>query len=138
MKLKIFIILILGIINVTNIKACSIDCDINVDSLFQKNISMLKGNIIDTTEYIVVENNDNWKFLFAVSFLSGINTVYDFHTTRTTVEIVAAIENWYNDKKEKITCERVKKAYLALEPPCLKNIEEIEKYTEELEKLKIE
>ena len=150
MKQKKIMILLIGIIsiaNITNIEACPTDCDINVDSLFQKNISILKESIKertryikDATEYIEIKDIDNRKFLFAVSFLSGIDVIYDFHIVWvTTVEMVTAIENWYNDKKERITCEKVKEAYLALEPKYFNNIEEILEYNVGLEKqLKIE
>ncbi|WP_185153898.1 sialate O-acetylesterase [Dysgonomonas sp. 520] len=114
------------------------NCDINVDSLFQTNISMLKESFTDTTEYIRVLDNDNWKFLFMVGFISGINTIYDCHIARTTKTMVIAIEEWYNDKKEKVTCENVKSAYLALEPRFFNDIDEIEIFGKELDKLKIE
>jgi hypothetical protein len=135
MKRNIFI-LVLSAIAIVNIYSCNTNCEINVDSLFQINLSTLKKNISGSNENVTIVNRNSLEFLYAVSVLSGIDFI-NVKDNSTNLKLVLAIESWYSNKKKFITCEKIKKAYLLIKPHLFKNYEEIENFSKELDQITI-
>lgn len=85
---------------------------------------------------MVVQERNSIKFLYVISLLSG-KFISDPHNVVINFTTIVAIEDWYQKKKKYITCEKIKKAYSLLEPPMFNTIEEVERYSDELEQLEI-
>lgn len=132
----IIIVLIFNIISITNVNSCNLCCDINIDSLFRTNLMKLKELVKDSSKYVVVQERNSIKFLYVISLLSG-KFISDPHNVVINFTTIVAIEDWYQKKKKYITCEKIKKAYSLLEPPMFNTIEEVERYSDELEQLEI-
>ena len=129
-------ILLFSAIAIFNANSCNTNCNINVDSLFQINLSTLKKDVSGSIENITIVNKNNLEFLFAVSLLSGIDFLNPKDNS-TNLKSILAIEVWYSNKKKYITCEIIKKAYLLLTPNLFNNFEEFEIFSKELDELKI-
>ena len=132
----IIIVLFFNIISIINVNSCNLCCDINIDSLFRTNLMKLKELVKDSSKYVVVQERNSIKFLYVISLLSG-KFISDPHNVVVNSITIAAIEDWYQKKKIYITCEKIKKAYSLLEPPMLNTVEDVEKYSNELEQLEI-
>lgn len=132
----IIIVLIFNIISIINVNSCNLCCDINIDSLFRTNLMKLKELVKDSSKYVVVQERNSIKFLYVISLLSG-KFISDPHNVVINFTTIVAIEDWYQKKKKYITCEKIKKAYSLLEPPMFNTIEEVERYSDELEQLEI-
>ncbi|MBT9874594.1 hypothetical protein GPL06_17640 [Bacteroides salyersiae] len=96
----------------------------------------LKELVKDSSKYVVVQERNSIKFLYVISLLSG-KFISDPHNVVVNSITIAAIEDWYQKKKIYITCEKIKKAYSLLEPPMFNTVEDVEKYSNELEQLEI-
>lgn len=132
----IIIVLIFNTISIINVNSCNLCCDINIDSLFRTNLMKLKKLVKDSSKYVVVQERNSIKFLYVISLLSG-KFVSDPHNVVINFTTIVVIEDWYQKKKKHITCEKIKKAYSLLEPPMFNTIEEVERYSNELEQLEI-
>jgi len=132
----IIIVLIFNIISIINVNSCNLCCDINIDSLFRTNLMKLKELVKDSSKYVVVQERNSIKFLYVISLLSG-KFISDPHNVVINFTTIVAIEDWYQKKKKYITCEKIKKAYSLLELPMFNTIEEVERYSDELEQLEI-
>ncbi|QUT75597.1 hypothetical protein INE81_02057 [Bacteroides salyersiae] len=132
----IIIVLFFNIISIINVNSCNLCCDINIDSLFRTNLMKLKELVKDSSKYVVVQERNSIKFLYVISLLSG-KFISDPHNVVVNSITIAAIEDWYQKKKIYITCEKIKKAYSLLEPPMFNTVEDVEKYSNELEQLEI-
>ncbi|BEG98175.1 hypothetical protein BSYN_04400 [Bacteroides sedimenti] len=86
---------------------------------------------------VLVKERDNVEFLWAISLLSGQNFASYPGNTVVNAKIILAIESWYKKKKKYITCDKIKKAYSFLYPPPFRNIEELNKYFDELDQVEI-
>lgn len=135
MKKIIFILLLLNAFCIVKVNSCNKDCDVNIDSLFKKNLSSMKKITRGSSEDVLVKERDVIKFLYAITFLSGQNFVRDPHNPVVNTKIILAIEGWYKKKKKYITCDKIKKAYSFLYPPPFRNIEELNKYFDELDQV---
>jgi len=124
-------------IGLVNANSCNTNCYINVDSLFQINLSVLKKDVSDSIENKVIVDKNSLEFLFAVSLLSGIDFLYTKNNS-TNLKLIMALEVWYLKNKKNITGEKVKKTYLLLKPYLFNNFEDFEIYSKELDQLKIE
>jgi len=136
MKRGIFLLL-MSTIGLVNANSCNTNCYINVDSLFQINLSVLKKDVSDSIENKVIVDKNSLEFLFAVSLLSGIDFLYTKNNS-TNLKLIMALEVWYLKNKKNITGEKVKKTYLLLKPYLFNNFEDFEIYSKELDQLKIE
>ena len=136
MEKKIFVILLFFAINVIKISSCN-NCDINVDSLFLTNLSILKQATPDSTGYVTIQGRDNLEFLFVVSSLSGKDAFENVYIHKISTTKILFIEDWYKNKKKYITCEKVKKAYSLLYPPMFNTFEDFERFEKELDELEI-
>ncbi|MFR2069038.1 MAG: hypothetical protein ACLS4S_02120 [Bacteroides nordii] len=96
----------------------------------------LKELVKDSSKYVVVQERNSIKFLYVISLLSG-KFISDPHNVVINFTTIVAIEDWYQKKKKYITCEKIKKAYSLLELPMFNTIEEVERYSDELEQLEI-
>lgn len=132
----IIIVLFFNIISIININGCNLCCDINIDSLFRTNLMKLKELVKDSSKYVVVQERNSIKFLYVISLLSG-KFISDPHNVVVNSITIAAIEDWYQKKKIYITCEKIKKAYSLLGPPMFNTVEDVERYSNELEQLEI-
>lgn len=132
----IIIVLIFNIISIINVNSCNLCCDINIDSLFRTNLMKLKELVKDSSKYVVVQERNSIKFLYVISLLSG-KFISDPHNVVINFTTIVAVEDWYQKKKKYVTCEKIKKAYSLLEPPMFNTIEEVERYSDELEQLEI-
>lgn len=134
---SIIIVLLFNTICVINIKSCNLCCDINIDSLFETNLLELKESVGDSSRDVIVQERNNIRFLYAISLLAGRDFISDPHNAVINSMTIAAIEDWYQKKKKYITCEKIEKAYSLIEPPLFNTVEEVERYSFELEQLKI-
>lgn len=133
---SIIIVLFFNVISLINVYSCNLHCDINIDSLFVTNIINLKELVKDSSKDVIVRR-ENIKFLYVISLLSGKDFISDPHNTVVDSITIAAIEDWSQKKKKYITCEKIKKAYYLLEPPIFNTFEDLERYSKELEQIKI-
>ncbi|WP_321439186.1 hypothetical protein [uncultured Bacteroides sp.] len=136
MKRKIFILLLLSTIGLANANSCNTDCYINVDSLFQINLSTLKKKVSESAECVTITNKANLDFLYVISLLSDMNCISSQNNCVDS-NTIQAIENWYLKKKKFVTCEKLRKAYSLLRPQVFKSFNEYEEYSKELDQLKI-
>ena len=134
---RVIFLLLLSTIGLVNANSCNTNFYINVDSLFQINLSVLKKDVSDSIENKVIVDKNSLEFLFAVSLLSGIDFLYTKNNS-TNLKSIMALEVWYLKNKKNITGEKVKKAYLLLKPYLFNNFEDFEIYSKELDQLKIE
>jgi len=134
---RVIFLLLLSTIGLVNANSCNTNCYINVDSLFQINLSVLKKDVSDSIENKVIVDKNSLEFLFAVSLLSGIDFLYTKNNS-TNLKLIMALEVWYLKNKKNITGEKVKKTYLLLKPYLFNNFEDFEIYSKELDQLKIE
>ena len=134
---RVIFLLLLSTIGLVNANSCNTNCYINVDSLFQINLSVLKKDVSDSIENKVIVDKNSLEFLFAVSLLSGIDFLYTKNNS-TNLKLIMALEVWYLKNKKNITGEKVKKAYFLLKPYLFNNFEDFEIYSKELDQLKIE
>ncbi|MDR0230688.1 MAG: hypothetical protein LBI82_01025 [Dysgonamonadaceae bacterium] len=130
---KIIILISISIIGIFESRAC----DLNVDSLFQKHICSLMQNSNDTSSFVVVTERDDLIFITVASLLSGKDFMNP-HESKINKKEIAAIKEWYCEKKEYITCYKVKRAYSLVIPPLAKDLDELDKYLKELDEIKIE
>lgn len=135
MKREIFILL-LSTIGIVNVNSCNTNCYINVDSLFQINLSTLKKDVSESAECVTITNKANLDFLYVISLLSDINYISPQNNCVNS-NTVQAIENWYLKNKKFVTCEKIRKAYSLLRPHVFKSFDESEEYSKELDQLKI-
>ena len=88
------------------------------------------------------------EFVYLVGIMSNISVELHSYTGHPllSVEDVLAFKKWYIKNKPKITCDHIKrvmmyikngKANSLLDPSLQDSIEEMEKYSNELEELKI-
>ena len=136
MKIGLFLLL-LSTIGLVNANSCNTNCYMNVDSLFQINLSILKKDVTDSIKNKVIIDKNSIEFLFAASLLSGIDFL-DAKNNSTNLKSIMALEVWYLKNKKNITGEKVKKAYLLLKPYLFNNFEDFEIYSKELDQLEIE
>nr|WP_320037138.1 hypothetical protein [uncultured Bacteroides sp.] len=137
MKKIIFILLLLNTFCIVKVNSCNKDCDVNIDSLFKKNLSSMKKMTRGTSKDVLVKERKIIKFLYVISLLSDLDFMPDPHKPVVNTKTILAIESWYKKKKKYITCEKIKKAYSLLLPPPFKNLEELDKYSDELDQLRI-
>ncbi|MBP1631546.1 MAG: hypothetical protein H6Q15_2439 [Bacteroidetes bacterium] len=137
MKKIIFILLLLNVFCVIKVNSCNKDCDVNIDSLFKKNLSSIKKMTRGSSKDVLVKEREIIKFLYVISLLSDLDFMPAPHKPIVNTKTILAIESWYKKKKKYITCEKIKKAYSLLLPPPFKNIEELDKYSDELDQLRI-
>lgn len=137
MKKIIFILLLLNAFCIVKVNSCNKDCDVNIDSLFKKNLSSMKKMTRGSSKDVLVKERDIIKFLYVISLLSDLDFMPDPHKPVVNTKTILVIESWYKEKKKYITCEKIKKAYSLLIPPPFKNIEELDKYSDELDQLRI-
>lgn len=123
--------------DVTEVNSCNSRHDIDLDSLFIINIKELKELIRGSSEDRIVQERSNIKFLYAISLLADKNFISDPHNVAVNPMTILAIEDWYRKEKKHITSERIRKAYSLLDPSLQDSIEEVERYSNELEELKI-
>ncbi len=129
--------LLLNAFCVIKVKSCNTDCDVNIDSLFKKNLSSMIKMTRGSSKDVLVKERDIIKFLYVISLLSDLDFMPDPHKPVVNTKTILAIESWYKKKKKYITCEKIKKAYSLLLPPPFKNIEKLDKYSDELDQLRI-
>jgi len=134
---NIIIILLFNVFCLIKAGGCNLNCDINIDSLFITNLIELNESVKGSSKYVVVQERNNIMFLYVISLLSGKDFISDPHNAAINFETILEIENWYRRKKKYITCEKIKKAYSLLYPPLFKTFEDFEKYSNELDQLKI-
>ncbi len=129
--------LLLNAFCIVKVNSCNKDCDVNIDSLFKKNLSSMKKMTRGSSKDVLVKERDIIKFLYVISLLSDLDFMPDPHKPVVNTKTILAIESWYKKKKKYITCEKIKKAYSLLLPPPFKNLEELDKYSDELDQLRI-
>lgn len=129
--------LLLNAFCIVKVNSCNKDCGVNIDSLFKKNLSSMKKMTRDSSKDVLVKEREIIKFLYVISLLSNLDFMPDPHKPVVNTKTILAIENWYKEKKKYITCEKIKKAYSLLLPPPFKNLEELDKYSDELDQLRI-
>ncbi len=129
--------LLLNTFCIVKVNSCNKDCDVNIDSLFKKNLSSMKKMTRGTSKDVLVKERKIIKFLYVISLLSDLDFMPDPHKPVVNTKTILAIESWYKKKKKYITCEKIKKAYSLLLPPPFKNLEELDKYSDELDQLRI-
>ena len=134
---SIILVLFFNVISIINVNSCNLYCEINIDSLFKTNLMKLKGLVKDSSKDVIVQKRNSIKFLYVISLLSDEDFNIDPHNTVVNSMTIAAIEDWYQKKKKYITCEKIKKAYYLLEPPMFNTIEDLERYSNELDQIKI-
>ena len=104
MKRGIFLLL-MSTIGLVNANSCNTNCYINVDSLFQINLSVLKKDVSDSIENKVIVDKNSLEFLFAVSLLSGIDFLYTKNNS-TNLKLIMALEVWYLKNKKKLQVKK--------------------------------
>lgn len=108
-------------------------CNLNVDSLFQSHFLSLDSTIKCDTTKIFVPINDR-QFVLLICFLSGIKidiNSYSGHPLLNHKEVLC-FKIWYNQYRNKIECQSIKKGFLLLQEIMTEDV------IDELDKLKIE
>ena len=119
---------------------------IEIDSLFSSHFLALDTTMVCGEKKLVLANDI--EFVYLVGIMSNISVELHSYTGHPllSVEDVLAFKKWYIKNKPKITCDHIKrvmmyikngKAYSLLDPSLQDSIEEMEKYSNELEELKI-
>lgn len=110
----------------------------DVDSVFRINISTLEKRI--KTEKVCrlseAEDDKQRDFLVAISFMSDRNFwgATPHEMPRIDKKLLKEIKLWYKRHKHLITLDILRRFYCAVYPPLMNSLEEIERYSEELDK----
>ena len=117
-------------------------CDLDVDSLFSVRISSLEQKIKNDNTYVYIKSREDMLFFNVLLYLAD-ESFYSFeshhYNPRFSRKEIELLKEWYNNKKDLITCEKVERAYYLLQnPPPFKNMDDVELYDQQLDSLLIE
>src|SRR5574344_1069776 len=113
MKQVVFLLGLILILFVQDLKSC----DLDVDSLFNEKISFLERKIKEENGTYFILREDDISFLVVFGLLANKNfmDLYKYkYNPRVSLKEINLLKDWYYKKKGLITCEKVEKAYLLL------------------------
>ena len=138
MKQVVFLLGLILILFVQDLKSC----DLDVDSLFNEKISFLERKIKEENGTYFILREDDISFLVVFGLLANKNFMdwYEYkYNPRVSLKEINLLKDWYYKKKGLITCEKVEKAYLLLSSDyVITSFEDYEIYEAQLDSLSIQ